>query len=30
LVKAQVSLRSEVEALEWNWMEASEALEMAE
>ena len=30
LVKAQVSLRSEVEALEWNWMEASEALETAE
>jgi len=30
LVKAQVSLKSEVEALEWNWMEASEALEMAE
>jgi len=30
LVKAQVSLKSEVEMLEWNWMEASEALEMAE
>ena len=30
LVKAQVSLKSEVEALEWNWMEASEALETAE
>jgi ATP-binding cassette subfamily F protein 3 len=30
LVKAQVSLKSEVETLEWNWMEASEALETAE
>ena len=30
LLKAQVSLKSEVETLEWTWMEASEALEVAE
>ena len=30
LVKSQVSLKSEFETLEWNWMEASEALETAE
>jgi len=30
LVKAQALLQSEVDALEWRWMEASEALEVAE
>ena len=30
LVKDQASLKSELEALEWSWMEASEALELAD
>jgi len=30
LVKKQGTIKSEIESLEWDWLEASEALEKAE